>query len=171
MSDSFVISVANQQSQHAVDEPLLRRAAREVLNDSPYSSATISIAVVDDALMRELNRRFLGHDWPTDVLSFVLQQLEDHLEGEVVLSAETAAAAAAELRWPANAEQLLYLIHGMLHLVGYGDKTPAESRRMRQLEAEYLRRFGLVPPHETPGSPPTSPKRSAPALRGGTKAP
>ena len=69
----------------------------------------------------------LNHDWPTDVLSFVLEDDDGHLEGEVIISADTAAAAAAELGWPPAAEQLLYVIHGMLHLVGYRDKTPDEA--------------------------------------------
>ena len=64
----------------------------------------------------------MNHDWPTDVLSFVLDDDDGHLEGEVIISADTAAAAAAEVGWPAAAEQLLYVIHGMLHLVGYRDK-------------------------------------------------
>jgi len=170
MSHSFDISVANEQSQHAVDVEMLRQAALAVLKDSPYTSACISIAVVDNELIHDLNRRYLGHDWPTDVLSFVLQEGDGHLEGEVVISAETASSSAAQLRWPPLAEQLLYVIHGMLHLVGYGDKTPAESRRMRQLEADFLRRLGFIPPAATPGTSPTSLKRSAPALRGGTTA-
>ena len=52
-----------------------------------------ALAVVDDAAMQELNRQFLNHDWPTDVLSFALQDDGDHLEGEVIISADTAAAA------------------------------------------------------------------------------
>jgi probable rRNA maturation factor len=68
------------------------------------------------------------------------------LEGEVILSADTAATSAAEIGWSAAAEQLLYVIHGTLHLVGYGDKTPGESCAMRAAEARYLRHFGIIEP-------------------------
>src|SRR5436190_1592837 len=118
----FQIALSNQQSRHAVDEQKLREAALAVLNNSAFSSAAISIAVVDDATIHELNRRHLDHDWPTDVMSFVLEDNNGHLEGEVIISADTAAAAAEELGCTADREQLLYLIHGMLHLVGYRDK-------------------------------------------------
>jgi probable rRNA maturation factor len=144
---SFAISVANEQSRHAVDEQALVAAARAVLNDSRFDSANISLAVVDDTTIHELNRRHLNHDWPTDVLSFVLDESDRHLEGEVIISADTAAAAAAEAGWADAAEQLLYVIHGMLHLVGYRDKSPEDAARMRSGEAAYLRKLGLeLPP-------------------------
>jgi probable rRNA maturation factor len=139
------ISLTNEQSRHAVDERMLIDAARAVLADSGYESANISLAVVDDATIHELNRRCLNHDWPTDVLSYVLSDEDDHLEGEVIISADTAATSAAELGCSPPAEQLLYVIHGMLHLVGYRDKSPAEAERMRAAEARYLRRFGVEP--------------------------
>lgn len=142
-SSDFVILLANEQSRHGVDEGQLVAAAREVLRESAFASAGVSVAVVDDATIHELNRRYLNHDWPTDVLSFVLDEQDDHLKGEVILSADTAAASAAEIGWPAAAEQLLYVIHGTLHLVGYRDQRPAEAKRMRAAEAEYLRRFGF----------------------------
>src|SRR3990170_27030 len=128
----FELSLANQQSAHAVDEGRLLDAARRVLADSRFASAMISLAVVDDATIHALNRQFLNHDWPTDVLSFVLEEREGHLNGEVVLSADTAAAAAvSDGGWMPAEEQLLYVIHGVLHLVGFDDQTEADARLMR----------------------------------------
>jgi probable rRNA maturation factor len=136
--DRFEVLLSNGQSQHAVDEDQLVAAARAVLRDSDFSSAMISLAVVDDPTIHDLNRQFLNHDWPTDVLSFALQDDGSHLEGEVIISADTAAAAAAELGCTPAAEQLLYVVHGMLHLVGYRDKTPEDGQQMRIAEARYL---------------------------------
>jgi probable rRNA maturation factor len=158
----LAISLANEQSVHAVDEVRLLEAARSVLADSKFASATVSLAVVDDSTMQELNRRYLNHDWPTDVLSFVLEQQGDHLEGEVVLSADTAAAAAVEAGWNAAYEQLLYVIHGVLHLVGYDDTTPEASDGMRSAERSYLRRCGV----EIPDSPTSEGKANELSLIG-----
>jgi probable rRNA maturation factor len=94
--------------------------------------------VVDDPKIHELNREFLEHDWPTDVLSFALDDRDDHLDGEIVLSADTAAVAAQEHGTTAADEQLLYVIHGMLHLIGYDDLSPADAERMRSAEQHYL---------------------------------
>jgi probable rRNA maturation factor len=146
------ISLTNQQFQYPVNEQQLIDAARLVLEESTFISATLSLAVVDDATIHELNRRYLSHDYPTDVLSFALDERDGHLEGEVILSADTAAAQAAEIGWPAAAEQLLYVIHGTLHLVGYRDTTPDEAQRMRAAEANYVRRFGIDIPHQSRSS-------------------
>jgi len=140
-AEPFEILISNGQSGHAVDEQQLVAAARAVLQASDFSSAMISLAIVDDPTIHELNRQFLNHDWPTDVLSFALQDNGSHLEGEVIISADTAAAAAAELGCTPAAEQLLYIIHGMLHLVGYRDKTPEDAQQMRLAEAQFLSQF------------------------------
>ncbi len=139
----YQIALSNQQSTHAVDEPRLIQAAEAILHDSPYFSANISLAIVDDATIHELNRRHLKHDWPTDVLSFALEDDDTHLEGEVILSADTAATTAEELGIAAGDEQLLYVIHGMLHLVGYGDKSADEAKEMRAAEARYMKQLGV----------------------------
>jgi probable rRNA maturation factor len=142
LADRYQIALVNQQSGHPVNETQLAKAATAVLQDSMFSSAAISLAVVDDETIHELNRRHLEHDWPTDVLSFVLEDDGDHLEGEVIVSADTAATAAEELGNSPAEEQLLYVIHGMLHLVGYDDKSDADADEMRAAEARYLQRFG-----------------------------
>jgi probable rRNA maturation factor len=141
-STSFEVLFSNEQSTHAVDGEQLVAAARAVLQESDFSSAMISLAVVDDATIHELNRQFLNHDYPTDVLSFALQDDGTHLEGEVIISADTAAATATDLGCTPAAEQLLYVIHGMLHLVGYCDKSPEYSKEMRLAEARFLGDFG-----------------------------
>jgi probable rRNA maturation factor len=148
MANEFQIAFSNQQSRHSVDEQQLVQAARAVLRDSDFSSAAISLAVVDDPTIHELNRLHLDHDWPTDVLSFVLEDQDGHLEGEVILSADTAATAANEHGNSADKEQLLYVIHGMLHLIGYRDKSDADVKTMRTAEARYLQQFdsSLSPP-------------------------
>lgn len=143
LTDGFAVSLANEQAAHPVDAQRLQAAVRAVLEDSPYTSAAISVAVVDDATIHELNRRFLAHDWPTDVLSFVLDQRDGHLEGEIVISAETAAAAAPEAGWSAAEEQLLYVIHGSLHLVGLDDRSPEDAAQMRAAEELHLRKLGI----------------------------
>ena len=76
------------------------------------------------------------------MLSFSLEDDGKHLNGEVIVSADTAATTAEEFGHAAAEEQLLYVIHGMLHLVGYRDKSDEEVREMRAAEARYLQQFG-----------------------------
>lgn len=110
------------------------------MRDADITDANISVAVVDDATIGRLHGQFLNDPSPTDVLSFTLERSPDYLEGEVVLSADTARANAARYRSTAEREALLYAIHGTLHLVGYDDATPSDRARMRRQEKKYLGR-------------------------------
>ncbi len=141
------IDITNEQSRLPVDEDRLRRAISSVFAAAECHSGAVSVAVVDDPKIHELNRRFLQHDYPTDVLSFVLEESPGAIEGEIIVSADTAATTAADYDWRAEDELLLYVVHGALHLVGYDDKSPDDAAEMRQLEAQHLTEFGLQPPH------------------------
>jgi len=137
------VEVTNHQSHLAPETARLRAAVQAVLEDAATPDATVSVAVVDDATIEQLNGRYLHHDGPTDVLSFVLQRSADHLEGEVVVSAERALAVAPRFGWTAADELLLYVIHGALHLVGYDDDTRPRRAAMRRRERACLARFGV----------------------------
>lgn len=139
------VAIANQQELLALDEAQLRAAVTAVLAAEGPPAASVSVAVVDDPTIHRLNRQYLQHDYPTDVLSFVLDESEGALDGEIIVSAETAQAQAAQYGWEASAELLLYVIHGTLHLIGYDDLTPPEAARMRAAEARYLQQFNLPP--------------------------
>lgn len=142
----FEIEFANRQRHWQPDEQRLVAAARTVLGEQQVTRATISLAVVDDPTIHALNRQYLQHDYPTDVLSFRLDDDPNHLNGEVVVSADTAARQAVDYGWRPDDELLLYVIHGILHLVGYDDKDLEDREMMRQQERHFLARFGLKPP-------------------------
>lgn len=140
--------IANQQSALAVDEDRMRRVAEAILRDAGYSEGALSVAVVDDPTIHELNVRHLAHDYPTDVLSFALTDEPPLLEGEVIVSADTAIENARDYGWAAEDELLLYVVHGVLHLAGHRDKADDEVAAMRAAEARYLRLAGVEPPSE-----------------------
>jgi probable rRNA maturation factor len=68
------------------------------------------------------------------------------LDGQIVVSADTAERVAPQYGWSTDEELLLYVIHGALHLVGYDDTTDAARRRMRSGERFYLERMGIAAP-------------------------
>ncbi|HUT10879.1 MAG TPA: rRNA maturation RNase YbeY [Thermoguttaceae bacterium] len=150
------IEIANRQSHVVPDENRLKKAVRTILREASISNAEISLALVDDATIARLHEKYLGLDEPTDVLSFVLERSDDRLEGEVIVSAETAALTSTWYGWEAKDELLLYVIHGTLHLVGYDDTTPEKKAEMRRQEDAYLTHFGVsLRAEEPPASPPT----------------
>lgn len=103
----------------------------------------VSLAVVDDAEIRRVNREALGHDYATDVVTFDLGDARaDVVEGEIVVSAETAVREAAEAGHAPEAELLFYVCHGLLHLVGHDDAADAEREAMLARQRDYLRALG-----------------------------
>jgi probable rRNA maturation factor len=146
----LTIEIADAQQSHAFDHARLKRAVQVVLTEAGIQSGEISIAIVDGARMHVLNRQYLQHDYPTDVLSFVLEHDKEQksLEGEIIVSADYAAREAARYGWTADDELLLYVIHGCLHLVGHEDQTSEGKATMRDAEKKHLAPFGLVHRYE-----------------------
>ena len=138
------IIVRRQASSHSVTSRQIIRAVQAALDGRPARS--ISVAIVDDASMAALHERYLGDDRPTDVLAFDLREdpAAGAIDGEIVVSAETAARAATRLKVDAGEELLRYAIHGTLHLAGFNDHTPAGRRRMRAEENRILASFSRV---------------------------
>lgn len=146
---SYKISLAVECTRLEVDAARLRRAVEIILRAADVRQATISLAVVDDPTIHELNRRYLQHDYATDVLSFVLEQDDNTLEGEVIVSADTAATTADRLNCAGADELLLYVVHGTLHLVGYDDLEPELRAIMRERERAVLAQLGVTPCYES----------------------
>lgn len=146
-SRRWQIDIANRQPQ-PIPRRWIHRAVENTLASSKFSTAEISIAVVGDAEMQRLNRSYLQHDYPTDVLSFPLHRdvRSGQLAGEIIVSLPTARRTARTLGWAPRWELLLYVVHGTLHLVGHDDKTRAAQHRMRAAEAAVFRALQLPPP-------------------------
>jgi probable rRNA maturation factor len=142
---SIRIDIADEQDTHQVDYDQLIAAIKTILRDAGFTSGEISLAIVDDAAMHALNKQYLQHDYPTDVLSFVLELDEQCLDGQLIVSADYAAREAPTFGWTLNDELLLYTIHGALHLIGHDDLEPELKALMRERETYYLAQFGLAP--------------------------
>ncbi len=142
------IDVTNHQVFVRLDRRKLREAVRSVLTGAGIRQGLVSLAVVDDASIRDVHRRHLAIDEPTDVLSFLFEREGGRLEGEIVTSAETAVATAPLFAWTAEAEILLYVVHGALHLVGHDDRSRAARAAMRRQERYHLGQFGLSPRYD-----------------------
>jgi probable rRNA maturation factor len=122
-----------------VDRRRLRSLASRLLRELGCPRAELSIALVDDATIADLNARYRGVAAPTDVLSFSLREgsFAQHrgvLLGDVVVSLDTALRQARRGRRTLDDEVLRLLIHGTLHLLGHDHEQPGEARLMRAEE-------------------------------------
>jgi probable rRNA maturation factor len=136
-------------SGQAFPPDLLEHAARAVLDLSGAPDADLTIVLVDDARIQVLNRDFLGHDAPTDVLSFPAGEPDPETGrtylGDVVISLARADAQARERRHALESEVQLLVVHGVLHLLGHDHAEPGEKERMWAAQAGALERLGVSP--------------------------
>ncbi len=134
------ISLTNRQRKVALDLPWLRTLAVRALPLALASPGAgprllpeldaLEITLLGQAAISRINAQFLGHEGPTDVITFQ--------HGEILIGAETARENAARHGKPLNHEVALYMIHGLLHLHGWSDKEPAEARRMARTQETIL---------------------------------
>lgn len=123
--------------------PALRRCATFFLARAAERGLHIedlSIALTDDAGIAPLNRQFVGHDGPTDVISFLLARPPGHVAatGEVILNVEQALREARRRRLDPSRELAWYLAHGIHHLTGADDSTPAKRAAMHRAERGWV---------------------------------
>ena len=133
---------------------LLERGIKEALvRGNGPAAAEVSLTLVDDARIHELNREYRGVDRPTDVLSFALTEEDedepeivgyaDDVLGDIVISVERAVAQAEEYGHSLEREIVFLAVHGTLHLLGYDHVSDPERQLMRQKEEEVMAAIGL----------------------------
>jgi len=88
-----------------------------------------------------VNREFLQHDYYTDIITFDTSETDARIDGDIFISVDRVADNAAQLGTPPDQEMRRVMAHGLLHLCGYGDKTPEEVVTMRAKEDEWLSKW------------------------------
>lgn len=141
-ASALKIEIADQQRLNVHPEPLIEIASA-ILADHGVAQGELSIALVDDPTIRDLNKQYLNHDWETDVISFVLEEGESWLTGQLIVSTDTARRVAEEINSSFEAELALYVAHGTLHLVGFDDLEDEAAIEMRAAERKYLQQFSI----------------------------
>jgi len=133
----MVVSVRNEQRAAPVNVARIARLARcAVRRLTIRAEGTLAITFIDPRRMRALNRRFLAHDRTTDVLSFRYEG--ELIVGDILVSPATARRYASAHGLPYQEELARYVVHGLLHWVGYHDATAKDRRRIRRLEDRLL---------------------------------
>lgn len=136
------VSIASPQELVKLDRPRLREIVRQVMVEEDIKDYEISLAFVDNPTIHGINKRFLEHDEPTDVITFPYSSGKV-LTGELVIGVEVALEQARAGGHDVDAELALYVIHGLLHLVGYDDKDAHDRKQMRARERYHLNGLGL----------------------------
>ena len=118
--------------KRATTEWIRRTAALE-----GRKTGDISVVFCSDEALLAINRQYLQHDYLTDIITFDYSEGAT-ISGDLMISIDTVRSNAELYGVNFRDELMRVIIHGILHLCGYGDKTPAEEKQMRALEDKYL---------------------------------
>lgn len=122
----------------AVAVDLLERGVRAALESESVAEGEISLTLLDDAGIRELNRRYLDRDHATDVIAFPLYEPDEPVVGDVYLGLDVARRQASDLGIPVDEELLRLAVHGTLHVLGHehpeGEDRDASEMMLLQEE-------------------------------------
>jgi probable rRNA maturation factor len=153
--------IRNQQQAHALNVRYLRRMTRELLHELLWIDAfDLCIYIVRAPKMAVINRTFLQHEGSTDVITFDYQEAETpkpkdetRLHGELFICIDEAFVQAKRFRTTWQSELVRYVIHGILHLCGYDDLTPADRSIMKREENRLLKKLQLALPSQKLATP------------------
>ena len=142
--EGIAVQIAENIKLSDIDIPKLKKLVETVCKRFELSKATVSIAIVGDGEIRELNKRFLNQDRATDCLSFDLSDRNGREEKafELVVNGELAAKEARLRGHCCEAELALYITHGLLHNLGFDDCTESQAEKMHDTEDEILQQLG-----------------------------
>lgn len=143
----YSIDISGEPEPPAAQLAMLRAAVAVALRRFHVVDAVVSIVLVDDAHIAKLNEQFLKHVGPTDVITFDLRDAAaggaNGVDGEIVISTDTAAREAQARGHVVDKELALYAVHGVLHLLGHDDADEADAAAMHVVEDEILTSLGM----------------------------
>ncbi|MFH0877945.1 MAG: rRNA maturation RNase YbeY [Candidatus Omnitrophota bacterium] len=134
--------VLQEHPRLTVRSTLLKTFVKNALVSLHIRQAKIVLVLGDQALVRRLNRLFLHRDRPTDVLAFDFSSKRsagEPLAADIVVCLDSARRKARELRISFRQELLRYVLHGLLHLAGYDDRTASKKRWMWKRQEALLK--------------------------------
>jgi probable rRNA maturation factor len=151
-----MIYYRNEVRRSGVNGRALVATGRRLLDALGKRGCGFSLTLVNDNVIRSLNRQYRGKDAATDVLSFPLDGSPagavEPLLGDVVISVDTARRQSTDYDAPLQREIYRLLIHGLLHLLNYDHVTAAQRRVMRREERRLAEAISLPWPYEKPNA-------------------
>jgi rRNA maturation RNase YbeY len=115
----------------------IKKLLQLIADDHGNKIQQIDYVFVDDKALLEINKNVLNHDYYTDIISFDYTE-DKKIEGEIYISVDRVIDNARKFKEEFHVELLRVIIHGVLHYVGYKDKTKKDANTMRDKENHYL---------------------------------
>lgn len=139
ISNGVKITIKNFQKKIPINPKRIKQAILKALSSEGCGYGEIAVSIVNEGAIRELNKKYMGRDYPTDVLSFDISapHKPKSLSADIIISADEAVKNSKIYATSPSYELNLYAAHGILHLLGYDDHTRKDSMLMRKKERKY----------------------------------
>jgi probable rRNA maturation factor len=145
-----MIAISNRQRARKIDLRLLEKITAAALAELKIESGELGIILMSAREMAMLNEDFLGHEGPTDVITFDYLEggsPKSEIHGEIFVCVQEAERQSKEFGTIWQSEVVRYVVHGILHLLGHNDLKPVARKKMKQAEGRLVgklsRRFAL----------------------------
>jgi probable rRNA maturation factor len=119
----------------------LKEFIESIFREEKKKLQSLNYIFCTDEELLEINRQYLHHDFYTDIITFELSPKNSPIDGEVYISIDRVKDNARSLHQSFYMELHRVIFHGALHLCGYRDKRKSEIKKMRAMEAKYLREY------------------------------
>ena len=107
-----------------------------------FKIESLDVNFVDLPTIVEINNSYMGHNYPTDIVTLDFSPEIGRLDTELFISFDVAKENAEKYGVELNNELVRLVIHGILHVIGYDDTTPSEKRKMKKIENNLTEKFG-----------------------------
>jgi rRNA maturation RNase YbeY len=139
-----VINFFNENIERpSIDYKIVKQWIKYVINYHEFKTKDISIVFCSDDYLLDINRKYLDHDYFTDIITFNYNN-KLQISGDLFISIETVKKNAADYNVTENDELLRVIIHGILHLLGFNDQTEIEISLMREQETIALELYNSL---------------------------
>lgn len=145
---AVTLTVSNRQQVRKINPQSVKEIAAATLSDLKIQEAELGIVIVSAKEMASINESFLGHEGPTDVITFDYSEAAKiprakpfGIHGEIFICVTEAERQAKTFETDWQSEVVRYIIHGILHLAGYDDLQPVARKKMKHEENRLMRKL------------------------------
>ena len=136
----------NNSTDIKINKLLIHKIVGLLKNEFSFNISSLLINFVSSDRIIKINKKFLNHNYSTDIITFGYSAQNMVIDSEIYISVEDAKLNAGKYEVTFSEEILRLVIHGILHLLGYDDKTPGLKVKMKQVENKLLKKYVKILP-------------------------
>lgn len=127
-----------------IEKKKLHQYVKFITQHLNLSIISLEINFIDSEAIKEINKKFLSHDYSTDIITFNYSDSQNTIDGEIFISVDDAKENAKKFNVKFEEEIGRLVAHGILHLIGFDDTTPDKRKKMKNRENQLLKKYKFI---------------------------